>query len=104
MSKQESVAVTWDEGMVLDIRLLPPELRLMIYWCVLNDWDEYSGKTPNLVKALRAAPFLYHEVLEKYYERGVFTVSYDNRVSQWGMSRKAYSAIKKLKLGKDRQD
>ncbi|KAE9381214.1 hypothetical protein N431DRAFT_551368 [Stipitochalara longipes BDJ] len=74
---------------------LPPELRQEIFRPMLIPWN---GKTPNLIKALRADQKLYHEALEVFYKQNLFKLHRANGWSFGDMTKEAVLSIEKIKI------
>ena len=70
---------------------LPPEIRILIFkeyllWRIHHDikiWKKFSkavpSNTPGLIKALRANPTLYSEVLDVYFDLSTLSISKNNQ-------------------------
>jgi hypothetical protein len=77
---------------------LAPEIRNMIFELKVS----WNGKTPEIIKALRPAPILYHEALDMLCRNFTFRLSYDNNwmVEKWSpyMSINAIRSIRNLQV------
>jgi hypothetical protein len=75
--------------------ILPIELRSYIFKLALD--DEWEGKVPNFIKALRPAA-LYKEVLKYYYKTHAFELKQGNSWSFSGFSEPGLKTISKMKI------
>lgn len=76
---------------------LPLELRQMVYNLALP--EEWDGKSPELIKGLRAFSALYDEAMLAFHKKEyVFILGKGNKWSFEGMSIKTIATIKAVKI------
>lgn len=79
----------------MSLRLLPTEVRLIIFHELCTNWN---GRVPNIIKALRPDSELYHEALEELYCHNVFVAHKGNGWSFGDMTKNAVLSIRKAKI------
>ncbi|CZT49839.1 uncharacterized protein RSE6_10733 [Rhynchosporium secalis] len=85
-----------------DFDKLPAELRVMIFTLALG--DEWNGKTPALIKALRTEENVYTACMVSWYKQDhTYTLHEKNSWSFRDMSANAISTITKVKIVIDEQ-
>lgn len=80
---------------ISQLRILPPDLRLMIFKSLVKNWD---GRVPNVIKALRGDWEVYHEVLEEFYRDNVFVIHQGNGWSFGDMTKEAVKRIRRARV------
>jgi hypothetical protein len=77
------------------LHTLPPELREVIIKPLLVDW---TGKTPNLIKAFRPNKQLYNEALAIFYKFNIFTFHKGNFWSFGDMTKEAVLSLERVRI------
>jgi hypothetical protein len=79
------------------LNILPPEMRLKIFKLVLS--DQWEGKVPALIKALRPVNKLYQEAITMFFTRSKrFRLHQGNDWKFGNMSDKVLSSIGRISI------